>query len=217
MNGTAEELLERPQPPLPQVLAPLAALALVVGVIWATADSRTIWYVIRSTGVIAYVLLAASVIVGLLISGRSVPAGRPRVDVYELHMFTSLLALAFGLTHALSLLFDNFVRFSTVQIFVPFTSSYRPFSVALGIIGLYLVAAVYASFWARQRIGYGRWRKFHYATFGAFALLTLHGLLSGADAHASWLIAIYTTACLAVAALTLSRIAATRMRVARAT
>jgi methionine sulfoxide reductase heme-binding subunit len=207
LSATAEDLLEGSQPSPLQILAPLAALAFVVAVVWSGADSKTVWYVIRATGVIAYGLLALSVMVGLLISGRAVPSGRPRVDVYEVHTFTSLLALAFGLTHALSLLLDNFVTFSPVQILVPFTSAYRPFPVALGIIGIYLTAAVYGSFWIRRRIGYKRWRIFHYTTFAAFVLLTVHAILAGADAHTVWLVFIMIASCLLVTALTIYRVA----------
>src|SRR5438045_5923511 len=136
---TGADELEESQPSPFHLLAPAAALALVVAVVASGAGQQTVWYVIRATGVIAYALLAASVIVGLMITGRAVPGGRPRVDVYEVHTFTSLLALAFGATHALPLLLDNYVTFSPVQVFVPFTSSYPPVSVSLGILAFYAV------------------------------------------------------------------------------
>jgi predicted ferric reductase len=212
VSASAEDLLEGPQPSLMQMLGPLAALALVIAVVWSGADAKTVWYVVRGTGVIAYALLALSAIVGLTISGRVAPQGRARVDAYEIHTFTSLLALAFGLTHALSLLLDNFVSFSPLQTLVPFTSDYRPVSVALGIIGIYLTAAIYASFWIRQRIGYKRWRTFHYATFGAFVLITLHAIFSGTDAHRLWLVAIVVIACVSIAGLTVYRAASAQSR-----
>jgi predicted ferric reductase len=198
-------LLEGSRPSPLQILAPIAALVFVFVVIWSGADSQTIWYLIRGAGVIAYVLLALSVVVGLLIAGRAVPAGRSRVDLYEVHTFTSLLALAFGLAHALTLLLDNFTPFTPVQVLIPFTSDYRPFPVALGIVGIYLTAAVYGSFWMRRRIGYKRWRAFHYTTFAAFILLTAHAIFSGADAHTVWLVFIMIACCLMVSVLTIYR------------
>jgi methionine sulfoxide reductase heme-binding subunit len=209
---TPEQALEESQPSAFQIGAPLAAFAVVLAVVASGADSQTVWYVIRATGVIAYSLLAASVIVGLLITGRAVPGGRPRVDVYEVHTFTSLLALAFGTTHALTLLLDNFVTFSPVQVFVPFTSSYRPVSVALGVFSLYAIAVIYGSFWARRYIGYRRWRLLHYGTFAAFVLVTVHGILSGADAHTAWLVLIFSVASAAVLGLTIYRILSVQPR-----
>lgn len=210
MSSTAEDLLEGSRPSPMQILAPLAALVFVMAVVWSGADSKTIWYMVRATGVIAYALLTISVVVGLLISGRAVPAGRPRIDVYEVHIFTSLLALAFGLAHALFLLFDNFATFSPVQILVPFRSDYRPFPVALGIIGLYLTTAVYGSFWLRRRIGYARWRILHYTTFAAFILLTAHAILSGADANTAWLVFLIIASCVVVTVLTINRVTSRR-------
>jgi methionine sulfoxide reductase heme-binding subunit len=207
VTTTSEDLLEGSRPSPLQILAPIAALVFVIAVIWSGADSQTIWYLIRGAGVIAYVLLTLSVIVGLLIAGRSVPAGRARVDLYEVHTFTSLLALAFGLAHALTLLLDNFTPFTPVQVLIPFTSNYRPFPVALGIVGIYLTAAVYGSFWMRRRIGYKRWRAFHYTTFVAFILLTAHAILSGADAQTVWMVFIMIACCLMVSVLTIYRLA----------
>ncbi len=212
----AEELLEGEQIPLAWIIAPIGALGVVAGLLWATADSRTIWYIIRSTGTVAYVLLGASVALGLLISTRATAPGHARVDLYELHTFTSLLAVAFGVTHALSLLFDNFVTFSATQIVVPFTSDYRTFPVGLGTIGLYLAALVYGSFWARRYIGYARWRMFHYTTFAAFVLLTLHAVFSGTDAHTPWMMLILGGTSAVVAALTAWRVIRPTRRMARA-
>jgi DMSO/TMAO reductase YedYZ heme-binding membrane subunit len=77
----------------------------------------------------------------------------------------------------------------------------------MGIVGFYVSATIYASFWARRFIGQKRWRMLHYGSFGAFVLLTAHGLLSGTDAHAPWLVALFVSACVAVFGLTALRAA----------
>ena len=76
MTTTSEDLLEGSRPSPLQILAPIAALVFVFVVIWSGADSQTIWYLIRGAGVIAYVLLALSVVVGLLIAGRAAAHNR---------------------------------------------------------------------------------------------------------------------------------------------
>ncbi len=188
-----------------QILAPISALLFVGAVIATGVSASTVWYVIRGTGIIAYLLLALSVAVGLLITNRVAPSGRPRVDLYEVHIFLALLALGFTTVHGLALLLDNFVSFSAVQILVPFTSSYRPFAVALGILGFYVSLVVYLSFWARQYIGYKAWRTLHYASFAAFIVAGLHGVLSGTDTHTWWAVSLYAITILAVAGLTVRR------------
>ena len=197
-----EQELEESQPSAFHVLAPLAALLFVIGVIASGASASTVWYVIRGTGMIAFVLLTISAIVGLLITNKLLPSGRPRVDLYETHTFVSLLALAFTSIHGVALLLDNFVHFSAVQIAIPFTSTYRPFGVGIGILGFYIAAVVYASFYLRKRIGYKTWRTLHYASFAAFFLADMHGILSGTDSSTWWALAIYVIATLAVAGLT---------------
>ena len=216
MNHLNEVPLEE-SPPSAHIIAPLTAFVVVAVSMLSAADSNTIWYVVRATGVVAYASLALSVVAGLLISQRLLTAGRPRLDLFEVHNFLSLLSIAFGSVHALALLFERYVGFSLVQILVPFTSSYRPLSVGLGVLSLYGVLVVYASFWARKLIGYLRWRALHYTTFAVFAGVTLHGFFSGADSQEAWMRAIYVLSIAVVTALTALRITTSRAsRAARA-
>jgi len=135
-----------------------------------------------------------SMVAGLLVRHRTLPPGRPRVDVFEVHTFLSLLVIGFASFHAVMLLFDSYVGFSPTQILIPFTSSYRPVSVALGTMTLYLSAIIYGSFWLKRFIGQRGWRTLHYGSFLAFAGATYHGILSGADTSAPWMLAIYLVA-----------------------
>jgi methionine sulfoxide reductase heme-binding subunit len=205
---TTEETLDSWQPPWETILPPIAALVFVIAVVASGAGNQTVWYVIRGTGIIGFVLLTLSVVVGLLISTRSLPSGRPRVDLFEIHAFTSLLGLGFVSVHAFTLLLDNFVSFSPAQVLVPFTSTYRPFAVSLGIVGMYTMVVVYGSFWARRYIGHKRWRTLHYASFVGFFVVALHGMLSGADSHTAWMFVVYTACIGAVLALTAKRLLA---------
>lgn len=201
-----EAELEQASPEWWQFLLPLAALLLDVSIATSGASSQTVWYVIRAAGVIAYVLLALTVVCGLLISNRLLPAGRLRVDFFETHSFLALLVLAFGGFHAMALLVDSYVGFSPSQVLVPFTSTYRPVSVALGILGFYGSAIIYASFWARRLIGYRAWRYIHYGSFLAFVAITMHGILSGTDAGSAWMLLVYAISVGTVAMLTLMRL-----------
>jgi methionine sulfoxide reductase heme-binding subunit len=167
---------------------------LVAAVTLSGAGATTVWYVIRAAGIVAYLLLTLSMVAGLLVRHRAMPPGRPRVDVFEVHSFLSLLVLGFATFHALMLLLDSYVGFSPTQVLVPFTSSYRPVSVALGTMTLYLSTIIYGSFWLKRFIGQRGWRTLHYGSFLAFAGATYHGILSGADTSAPWMLAIYLVA-----------------------
>jgi hypothetical protein len=52
----------------------------------------------------------------------------------------------------------------------------------------------------------------HYSTFAAFVLVTVHGILSGADAHAAWLVLIFSAASAIVLGLTIYRILSVQPR-----
>jgi sulfoxide reductase heme-binding subunit YedZ len=211
-QGMAGRQEEEETPPLLEMLAPLISLEVLGLVLASSAGQQTVWYFIRASGIIAFVLLGVSVAMGLLITGRVLPSGRPRVDANEVHNFTALLGLGLSGVHGVALLLDSFIGFSPLQILVPFTATYRPIAVSLGILGFYVMVLVYASLWARRFIGYRAWRTLHYLSFVAFVLGSLHGILAGSDSGAAWMIAIYAGSIGAVLALTWRRISQSRRR-----
>jgi predicted ferric reductase len=173
------------------VILPVAALFAVAITALSGAGQTLVWYFVRASGVVAYLLLTISVCTGLLVRTRVLPAGPARVDVYEAHNFAALLVLSLAGLHATALLLDAYIGFSPAQIAVPFTSSYRPLAVGFGVVALYLASAVYGSFWLRRVISQRGWRALHYGSFAVFILVTLHGVFSGADSGTAWMIAIY--------------------------
>lgn len=200
--------LSRPSLPSIEWLLP-AAVLLVVGVIAvSSAGEMLIWYTIRATGILAYLLLTASVVAGLMMTNRTLPAGQPRVDLFDVHAFTALLAIVFSGVHGLALLLDAYIGFTPSQLLIPFTSSYRPFGV--GIISLYLAAGIYASFWAKRFIGHRAWRALHFTSFLGFLMAAGHGILSGTDSGSTWVLGLYVGSLALVFGLTARRISMAR-------
>ncbi len=165
------------------------------------------WYLARGSGIVAYLLLWASVALGLIVTNklsRVWPGGPAAVD---LHQFTSLLALAFAVFHALILLGDRYISYTALQVLVPFASAeYRPLWVGLGQVGFYLAVPVAFSFYARRRIGYRAWRLLHYGSFAVYLLVTAHGLEAGTDATAPAMQALYGLTGFSIYFLTVYRI-----------
>jgi sulfoxide reductase heme-binding subunit YedZ len=215
-RSEGEALLDQATPSPLLLLVPLLALVLDVAVVASGFSSQTVWYVIRASGIVAYVLLTLSVLAGLTITNRVLPSGQPRVDAFEVHSFTALLIFGFVSVHVVALLLDSFIGFSPLQVLIPFTSDYRPLAAGAGILGLYSTGVVYASLWVRKRIGYKTWRTLHYLSFVAFILATLHGTFSGADTGTAWMILIYAVAAVTVALMTLRRVMAVTKRLSPA-
>jgi sulfoxide reductase heme-binding subunit YedZ len=166
--------------------------------------SPAVWYFARSAGIVAYLLLSASVLLGVLMAGRA-SFTWPRFAVEEVHRFVAILAGVFIVLHGGSLLLDRVVPTSLEQELVPFTSTYRPFAVGLGVCAMELVAAVGISNALRGRIPYAAWRRIHYLTLPAWALATLHCILAGTDAFEPWFAAIAAGTVASVALAALSR------------
>jgi predicted ferric reductase len=167
----------------------------------ASTANPTLWYVTRASAVSAYVLLSASVILGLMrTTRRQVPWW-----LDEAHRYLAVLIAGFVVLHLLSLVFDPLIPFTPLNLLVPVAEPYRPFAVALGVLGLYCLVAVSVSSWLRRRLTHTSWRTLHYASFGAFVLVTAHGVLAGADSGEGWMRLVYLGAGIIVALLTVRR------------
>ncbi len=164
------------------------------------------WAVSRASGLVAFAVLSASVIMGLLISTKASDGLLSRPFVFDMHQFLSVASLVLIGVHAGSLLFDGFLGFTSLGVLVPFVSPYRPVAISVGIIAAWLCAITTASFWMRARIGQKRWRTLHYATFLAYAGGLWHGLAAGTDTQLPLVYWGYILSLAVVTALTVLRV-----------
>ena len=139
------------------------------------------WDVARAGGLVAYLLLTLSVALGLALSLRWQRPRWPRLITNELHSFVTLLALVFTGVHGVAVWADPFTHFGWRDVLVPLATWYRPLWMAAGIVGLYLMLAVWVSTQLRPRISY-TWRLLHTLIFAVYLLSTLHDL-GGRDGH----------------------------------
>jgi methionine sulfoxide reductase heme-binding subunit len=149
--------------------------------------SQVWWYTARAGGIVAWALVAASVIWGLVLSTK-VLGRRPRPAwVLDLHRFLGAAAVVFTGIHVASLILDGFVHFGPVEVLVPFTGTWHPVAVAWGIVAMYLLTAVEVTSLLRRQLPRRLWRATHYASFPLFLLATVHGLAAGTDASSTLL------------------------------
>jgi predicted ferric reductase len=151
------------------------------------------WYAARAGGILAFVLLTASVVVGLLLSGRARLQRWPRFALEDVHGFVGLLAGSFILLHGAALLVDSYLPFSLRNLLVPGTAPYRPLAVAAGVIGAELLAALAITNRYRKALPHRFWRRAHYLNFAVWALALVHGITAGTDTRSLWAIVIYLT------------------------
>ena len=145
----------------------------------------TFWLLARSAGLAAYVVLALSVLAGLVLKSRPFARLKPSrvTEVHRTLAFTGLGALAL---HGVALVLDSTVKVTPAALVVPGLVSYRPLPVALGVVGAWLFVLITVSFRLRKRIGMRVWRRLHWLTYGLFALATIHGAAAGTDTAQPW-------------------------------
>lgn len=150
----------------------------------AILNNETIWFLVRSSGTVAYLFLAASTIWGLAISSKVLKDFVPGQLSLAMHNYLSWNAIGLTALHAVLLLFTGFMDYSVVNLLVPFTGPFSPFWVGLGIIGMYLMILTTLTFYIRSRIGYGAFHAIHYLTYAGFVLSLLHSWFAGTDTAA---------------------------------
>ena len=180
-----------------------------------TSWNAVTWDTARAGGLIGYVLLTASVSLGLVLRNRWQSSRWPRLVTNELHGYVSLLALVFIAVHVIAVAVDPFTHFGLAAVLVPFASHYRPIWMSLGIVALYLLLAVWVSTHLRHRIGHRLWRKIHVLAFAVYGAATLHGLGTGTDTRTTWAVALYATSVGLVGTLLAIRLLAPAGRAAR--
>jgi sulfoxide reductase heme-binding subunit YedZ len=171
----------------------------------------TFWILARAGGLTAYVVLTMSVLAGLVLKSRPLGARLRAASVTDTHRALAFIGLGFVALHGLTLVLDSTVRITPLALVVPGLTGYRPVATALGVLAAELMVVVYASFSLRKRLGARNWRRLHWATYGVFALATVHGLAAGTDSSRSWALVLYLGAVGAVATATGWRFLAPRI------
>jgi predicted ferric reductase len=142
---------------------------------------QTWWYVARASGIVAWVLVSASVIFGLWVSLR-LTRTRPRPAwVLDLHRFLGGLSVVFVGVHLAGLVADSYVDFGLRELLVPFASTWKPGAVAWGIVGLYLLLAIEVTSLMMRRLPRRLWHAVHLSSFGVFVVATVHMFTAGTD------------------------------------
>jgi predicted ferric reductase len=158
------------------------------------------WYLTRSTGAVALVLLTLSVVFGIADVRRYSTTTWPRFVVDGLHRNVSLLAVVFVALHVLTSVLDGFAPISLTAAVIPFISSYRPFWLGLGAVSFDLLLALILTSLLRPHITHATWRATHWLAYACWPIALVHSFGTGSDARTTWLLSL-SIACGAVVAL----------------
>jgi sulfoxide reductase heme-binding subunit YedZ len=171
----------------------------------AAAGPSVYWYLTRSTGAVALILLTLAIALGVADVQRWSSPRWPRFIVDSVHRNVSLLAMVFLLLHILTSVLDSFAPIGLADAIIPFVGTYRPFWLGLGAASFDLLLAVTITSLLRQRMGFATWRAVHWLTYASWPIALLHGLGTGSDVKASWLLALSIACMLVVLAAVITR------------
>jgi sulfoxide reductase heme-binding subunit YedZ len=168
----------------------------------AAAGPSIYWYLTRSTGAVALLLLTLAIALGVADVQRFSTPRWPRFVVDGLHRNISLLAMVFLVVHIVTSVLDGFAPISLIDSVVPFAGAYRAFWLGLGAVSFDLLLAVTITSLLRQRMGFASWRAIHWLTYVSWPIALLHGFGTGSDVKGGvWLMAL-SVGCMAIVVAT---------------
>jgi DMSO/TMAO reductase YedYZ heme-binding membrane subunit len=146
--------------------------------------SKIPWYVARSSGIVAWALILATIVWGLLLATKVLGRRPPAAWLLSLHRYLGALTVAFVGVHVGAILLDTYTDFGVTDVLVPFTGSWHPAAVAWGIVGMYLLVAIEVTSLLRHRMSKRAWHAVHLLSYFLFATTTVHMLTAGTDVQA---------------------------------
>jgi DMSO/TMAO reductase YedYZ heme-binding membrane subunit len=144
------------------------------------------WYLTRASGIVAWLMLTASVIWGIVLSTKAFPEHRRPAWLLDLHRWLGGLTVSFVAIHLATLVADSYIQFDLADLTIPFASDWKPLAVALGVIATWLLIAVEVTSLAMKRLPRRVWRAIHFSSYAVFLLASFHAALAGTD-RAQWL------------------------------
>ena len=170
-------------------------------------NAHTLWYMTRATGIVAMVLLSATVVLGITTSVRHATPEWPRFAWQDLHRRLSLLSTVFIGLHIATTVADGYAPIGWISALVPFTSPYRRLWLGLGTVGVDLLLAVGITSLLRSRISPALWRGVHWLAYLCWPVALLHSLGTGTDPRLTWVAGLLAACVAAVVAAVAWRIA----------
>ena len=144
-------------------------------------DPKIWWYISRSSGLVAWMLLTLAVVWGLLLSTKTLAKSAPPSWLLSLHRHLGGLAVVFVLVHMAGLTLDHYAPFSLRGLLVPMASTWKPGAVAWGVVAFYLLVAIEVTSLLGRRFPKRWWRRVHTLSFVLFVVATVHLFVAGTE------------------------------------
>ena len=162
----------------------------------AAGSPSWLWYATRGLGAATLVVLTGTLVLGITTATKWVGESTPGFVAADMHRNLSLLGMCLLAAHIVTTVLDPFAHISVRDVIIPVGAAYRPIWLGLGVAATWVLVGVAATSLLRERVGLRTWRVIHWAAYASWPLAVIHGLGTGSDAKAPWLIAV-VAACVA--------------------
>jgi methionine sulfoxide reductase heme-binding subunit len=169
----------------------------------AAGNPSPYWYATRGLGLSTLVVLTVTVVLGILTATRWSGERTAGFVAVDLHRNFSLVAMLLLLAHIVTTVLDPFAHISLRDVIIPVGAAYRPVWLGLGVVAFWILVAVAATSLLRDRVGLRAWRIIHWAAYASWPLALVHGLGTGSDSRAPWMVAV-AFACVAAVAVAIA-------------
>lgn len=151
--------------------------------------SDVLWFLTRSSGIIAMGLIAAAVIDGFIYSGREGGQRLRPVWWVDLHRGLGGYALIFTVFHLLTA-YGADLGYRVIDIIIPGVSKQSTMAVTLGVLAFYAMLITVFTTWPKRRIRRRIWHAIHLLSLPAAIAIGVHGWQMGTDSRTGWYIAL---------------------------
>ncbi|HEX4984067.1 MAG TPA: ferric reductase-like transmembrane domain-containing protein [Ilumatobacteraceae bacterium] len=139
------------------------------------------WYLSRSTGIVAAVLAVAALAWGFLFSARETGARYRPAWWLDLHNWLGGIALIFTIAHIVTSYLNGDAGLSLASLFVPGVASSERLALAWGVVATYLIATTVLTSWPRKLFSRRIWRVVHLGSVIGVALAFVHAYQMGTE------------------------------------
>ena len=148
------------------------------------------WYLSRSSGIVATVLIVAALVCGLRFSARATGTKHRPKWWLDLHNYLGGLAFAFVVVHIVAVYQDELSGIGLLQILVPMTAPGWAWGISWGVIATYGFALVVFTSWPRKRGSRRVWLAIHLMSVPAAVLAGVHAWMVGSSRGQLWFAAL---------------------------
>jgi sulfoxide reductase heme-binding subunit YedZ len=172
----------------------------------ANAGPSWYWYATRGLGIATLIVLTITVVLGVVTAVRWTGESTPAFVAADLHRNLALVAMCLLAAHIVTTVLDPFAHISLRDVIIPVGAAYRPVWLGLGVVAAEVLVAVAATSLLRERVGVRMWRLIHWTAYATWPLAVVHGIGTGSDARAPWLIGVVASCVAAVLIAVIERI-----------